>query len=54
MAKREIQRVSEYDYFIVNDTLDEAAEKLKTIVNIAKLKVSTDEINSFVQKWEDI
>ena len=54
MAKREIQRVSEYDYFIVNDVLDEAAQKLKTIVNIAKLKVSTDEINSFVQKWEDI
>jgi len=54
MAKREIQRVSEYDYFIVNDVLDEAAQKLKTIVNIAKLKVPTDEINRFVQKWEDI
>ncbi len=54
MAKKEIQRISEYDYLIVNDVLDEAAEKLKTIVDIAKLKVSKNEINSFVQKWEDI
>ncbi len=54
MAKKEIQRISEYDYLIVNDVLDEAAEKLKTIVDIAKLKVSRNEINSFVQQWEDI
>jgi len=54
MAKKEIQRISEYDYLIVNDVLEEAAEKLKTIVNIAKLKVSRNEINSFVQQWEDI
>jgi len=54
MAKKEIQRISEYDYLIINDVLEEAAEKLKTIVNIAKLKVSRNEINSFVQQWEDI
>jgi len=54
MAKKEIQRISEYDYLIINDVLDEAAEKLKTIVDIAKLKVSRNEINSFVQQWEDI
>lgn len=54
MAKKEIQRISEYDYLIVNDVLEDAAEKLKTIVDIAKLKVSKNEINSFVQKWEDI
>ncbi len=54
MAKREVQRISEYDYLIVNDNLDEAAEKLKTIVKIAKLKHSGNEINEFVQRWEDI
>ena len=53
MAKKEIQRISEYDYLIVNDILDDAAEKLKTIVNIAKLRVSANEINDFVQKWEN-
>jgi len=54
MAKKEVQRISEYDYLIVNDKLEEAADKLKTIVKIAKLKVSSNEINDFVQKWEDI
>jgi len=54
MAKKEIQRISEYDYLIINDDLDISAEKLKTIVAIAKLKVSRNEINSFVQQWEDI
>jgi len=54
MAKKEIQRISEYDYLIINDSLDDAAEKLKTIVNIAKLKMSGNELNEFVSKWEDI
>jgi guanylate kinase len=54
MAKKEIQRVSEYDYLIVNDDLDEAAKKLKTIVEIAKMKISGNELNEFVSKWEDI
>ena len=53
MAKREVQRIAEYDYLIVNDNLDEAAEKLKNIVNISKLKVSSNEINDFVQQWEN-
>ena len=53
MAKREVQRISEYDYLIINDNLDEAAQKLKTIVNISKLKLSGNEINDFVQHWED-
>jgi len=54
MAKREIQRVSEYDYLIVNDDLEVAASALKLIAVAAKLKIPTEEINEFVQKWEDI
>ncbi|SMP87491.1 guanylate kinase [Epsilonproteobacteria bacterium SCGC AD-308-P11] len=54
MAKREIQRVSEYDYLVVNDDLDVAAATLKLIAIAAKLKIPTEEINDFVQKWEDI
>jgi len=54
MAKREVQRVSEYDYLIVNDNLDVAAATLKLIAVAAKLKIPTEEINDFVQKWEDI
>ena len=54
MAKREIQRISEYDYVVVNDDLDEAAEYLKLIAKTARLKKSNEEINRFVQQWEDI
>jgi len=54
MAKKEIQRVSEYEYLLINDDLDEAADKLRLIALSARLKKSNDEINEFVQKWEDL
>ena len=54
MAKREIQRISEYDYLIINDDLEEASAILKTIAKAARLKVPGNEINEFTQKWEDI
>lgn len=52
MAKREIQRMSEYDFLIVNDDLDEAADALVSVAKAARLKVPTLKINSFVQLWE--
>lgn len=54
MAKREIQRVSEYEYLLINDDLDTAAEKLRLIAMVARLKKSNEEINEFLQKWEDL
>jgi len=54
MAKREIQRISEYDFLIVNDNLDEAAIVLKIIANAARVKIPGNEINDFVISWEDI
>ncbi|MEO1937924.1 MAG: guanylate kinase, partial [Sulfurimonas sp.] len=53
MAKREIQRVSEYDFLLINDDLDETADKLRLIAITARLKKSSDEINAFVVKWEE-
>ncbi len=52
MAKREIQRMSEYDFIIINDDLDEAAEVLVSVAKAARLKVPTLQINEFVQQWE--
>jgi len=52
MAKREIQRMSEYDYIIINDKLDEAAEVLISVAKASRLKVPTLQINAFVQEWE--
>ena len=54
MAKREIQRVSEYEYLLINDDLDTAAEKLRLIAMVARLKKANEEMNEFLQKWEDL
>ncbi len=54
MAKREIQRTAEYDFLIINDDLDVAAEVLRQIAITARLKIPHDRINDFVQKWEDL
>jgi len=53
MARNEIQRISEYEFLIINDDLQKAAKKLKFVAMAAKLKKPNDEINSFVQEWED-
>ena len=54
MAKREIQRITEYDYIVVNDDLDLAADVLRQIAITARLKIPHAKINDFVQNWEDI
>lgn len=52
MAKREVQRISEYDYLIVNDDLDHAAEILVSIAKAARMKIPAMHINEFIQMWE--
>ena len=54
MAKKEIQRVSEYEFLLINDDLKTAAEKLLLIAKTARFKIANEEINNFVQQWEDI
>jgi len=54
MAKREIQRIAEYDFLVINANLDITAEVLHQIAITARLKIPHDRINTFVQKWEDI
>jgi len=54
MAKKEIQRISEYDFLVVNDNLQEAANTLRIIASAARVKIPGNEINDFVRGWEDI
>lgn len=54
VARREIQRTSEYDFIVINDDLDVAAKVLKQIALTARLKIPHDMVNQFVQNWEDI
>lgn len=53
MATREVQRISEYDYLIVNEDLEKAAEVLISIAKAARMKIPTHKINEFVQRWEE-
>ena len=54
MAKREVQRISEYDFLIINDDLKVAADVLRQIAITARIKIPSEKINEFVQEWEDI
>lgn len=51
MAKREVQRISEYDFLIVNDDLESAAQVLTLVAQAARMKIPTQRINEFVQQW---
>ncbi len=52
MATREVQRISEYDYLIINDDLDEAAKQLIDIAHAARLKMPSISISEFIRTWE--
>ena len=54
MAKKEIQRISEYDFLLINDDFELTAEKLCLIAKTARLKKPLDKINTLIQDWEDI
>lgn len=53
MATREVQRISEYDYLIINDDLDTAAEQLVVISHAARLKMPSMKISEFIHEWEE-
>jgi guanylate kinase len=50
-AKSEIQAVGEYDFVIVNDTIEEAAKRFITIANAARLKQSKKVLEQFAAQW---
>lgn len=53
MAKREIQRVSEFDFLLINDDLDRAAKHLIRIAKAARMKIPSMHIANFVRQWEE-
>jgi len=52
MAKKEIQRISEYDFLVVNDDLDDAAQNLITIAKAARMKIPSLELSAFSYNWD--
>lgn len=50
-AKEEIRAVGEYDFTIINDTLEEAAKEFVIVAKAAKLKHSKETEARFIEQW---
>ena len=50
-AKSEIQAVGEYDFTIINDTVEKAAEQFVIVAKAARLKQSTEDEAKFIVQW---
>jgi len=50
-AKREILEIGSYDFVIVNDTIEAAAEKFAAVANAARLKLGNTKKEIFVEQW---
>ena len=50
-AKDEIKAINEYDYVIINDSIEEAKKAFVAIANAARYKMSDAQSSKFVQNW---
>jgi len=50
-AKEEIRAVGEYDFTIINDTVEEAARKFVIVAKAARLKQSREDEEEFIEAW---
>ena len=50
-AKSEIKAVGEYDFTIINDSVEDAARKFIIVAKAARLKQSTEDEAKFIAEW---
>ncbi len=50
-AKTEIKYFQKYDYFIVNDDLEEASKQLVSIANVTRIKSKLFDKNELLDNW---
>jgi guanylate kinase len=50
-AKEEIEALEEYDYVIINDTVEGAAKEFELIAKAARLKQSRETSQAFIENW---
>jgi guanylate kinase len=50
-AKGEIKAVGEYDFTIINDTVEEATKRFVIVAKAARLKQSTEDEKKFIRQW---
>lgn len=51
-AKDEIKALGEYDYTIINDTVEKAAREFVIVAKAARLKQSTEDEAKFIVQWK--
>jgi guanylate kinase len=52
-AKVEINAVGEFDFVIINDTVELASEQFATVANAARLKQSREELENLILHWKN-
>jgi len=50
-AKEEIEAIGEYDFTIVNDSIDKAVEEFIIVAKAARLKQSKEDEENFIKNW---
>lgn len=50
-AKKEIKALGEYDFTIINDTVEKAAREFVIVAKAARLKQSTEDEEKFIVQW---
>jgi len=50
-AKKEILAIGEYDFTIINDSIEEASKEFVIVAKAAMLKHSTETEDKFIEKW---
>lgn len=50
-AKSEIQALHEYDFTIINDTLEKASKAFVLVAKVARLKQSSSDEADFIHQW---
>ena len=50
-AKKEIKALGEYDFTIINDTIEKAAEAFVIVAKAARLKQSSEDEDKFIAQW---
>jgi len=51
-ANEELEQIKYFDYLIVNDNLEDAAEELFHVAYAARLKNSNEQTRIFIDKWK--
>ncbi|SFV50862.1 Guanylate kinase [hydrothermal vent metagenome] len=52
-AKEEIKAIGEFDFVIINDTIEKASSEFTTIANASRLKYNTVELEKLIQDWQN-